>query len=110
MTALHLFFSNFPFTGREETLRALLAAGNDPLAVDRFGKTAMDYASINAPEMLPTLKKTRISHAEILFFSKGSVVLALGNFPNLAAGKRNVRESVQSVGTAMQSSFELLHN
>ena len=57
MTALHLFFSNFPFTGREETLRALLAAGIDPRAVDRFGKTAIDYASINAPEMLPILEK-----------------------------------------------------
>ena len=57
MTALHLFFSNFPFTGREETLLALLAAGIDPRAVDRYGKTAIDYASINAPEMLPILEK-----------------------------------------------------
>ena len=61
MTALHLFFSNFPFTGREETLRALLAAGIDQGTIDHFGKTAIDYATINAPELLRHLEKNDIA-------------------------------------------------
>lgn len=57
MTGLHVFLSNFPFTGKEETVRALLGAGIDPLAIDHFGKTAIDYATIQAPELLPLLEK-----------------------------------------------------
>ncbi len=57
MTALHIFLSNYPFNGSEERLRAILDAGVDPLAKDNFGRTAIDYATSNAPEFLPILAK-----------------------------------------------------
>lgn len=56
MTALHIFLSNYPFTGSEERLRAMLEAGIDPLATDNFGKTAIDYARTNVPQFLPVLE------------------------------------------------------
>ena len=56
LNALHLFFSNYPFNGREETLKPILEAGVDPMAIDYFGKTAIDYAMKNAPEFVPILE------------------------------------------------------